>query len=286
MAESPLDDDDNELPEDFDIFDIDRFGKTDKYHKIPSELEGISPLQVLQKHSEQMPALLGNVTDADLGTADQFRDTLNQFLGERVAFYPGAGTDWQLFSTFGKSGSVHCFVHADLGIEHTEDILAILQGAEIGRIRGYDPVVHRVIPAVWWPQFEPPSGCNRESKPLESLFVILKRQDGFPDAYGPKYFGFLHVSVDAYWLYWALWGRHSTAPHAVLLQDHTQGRFGGDENPLFQMATQAGLPEFLLVAKNTKPWPGYDVVSGWSEPAGMGGHGRCLYQRKHRTPTL
>jgi len=157
---------------------------------------GKSGLKILREHSEQTPAWLGKVEKSSLETQDQFRNTLNQFLDERVAFCPGAGTDGQLFSTFGKSGSVHCFVHADLGSDHTiEDILAILQGDGIGRIRGYDPVVHQAIPADWWPQMEPPPECdwNWSSELSESLFVILKRQDGFAEGHGPEYFGFLHV---------------------------------------------------------------------------------------------
>jgi hypothetical protein len=234
-----------------------------------------------------MPDGLADGNTSSLETPDQFRRTVDQFLNERVAFYPGAGTDGQLFSLFGKSRSVHCFVHADYnagGDASTDTALADLQGDGRNRVRGYDPVVHRIVPPGWW-QFEQPPECDWGSKLNESLFVILKRQDGLPEDHGSKYLGFLHVSIDAYWLYWNLWGQRKLAPYAVLLQDHGFGGnhegccFGGKDSRLCRMAKQAGLPKFLLVGDNTAPWPDYKVVSGWSDEAGESPHRRCLYRR-------
>jgi hypothetical protein len=247
-----------------------------------------NPLEALRNHRKQMPDWLADVNTPNLEMPDQFRRTMDQFLKERVAFYPGAGTDGQLFSLFGKSSSVHCFVHADYGVP-ANAVLADLQENGYDRIMGYDPVVHRIIPPDWW-QFEQPPECDCESELNESLFVILKRQDGFTEDHGSEYLGFLHVSIDAYWLYWNLWGKRKLAPYAVLLQDHTWGgnhddcKFGfpveeTDTSPLYQMATQAGLPKFLLVGDNTGPWPSYNVVSGWSDEAGASNHRRRLYRR-------
>jgi hypothetical protein len=263
-------------------------------HEIPAEVRALGPLGVLrhlveQMHGEQIPDWLAGVNAASLEKQGQFRRTVDQFLSEQVAFYPGAGTDGQLFSLFGKSGSVHCFVHADLAVS-ADTALTYLKGDGPGRVRGYDPAVYKIVPHDWWQQFERPPNCDWKSELNESLFVILRRQDGFPEDHGPEYLGFLHVSIDAYWLYWNLWGKREAAPYALLLQDHTWGgnrdhcKFGfpveeEDTSPLYQMATQAELPVFLLVGDNTEPWPSYNVVSGWSDEAGASNHRRRLHQR-------
>jgi hypothetical protein len=296
MCENPLGNGENEPGEDMKIFEVDRFGRTAEHHpEIPDEVQGLNPLKALRnsEEKEKMPDWLAELETSSLETPDQFRKTVDQFLNKRVAFYPGAGMDRQLFSLFGRSRSVHCFVHADSnasGDVPTNSVLAALQGNGHDRIMGYDPVIHKKIPPDWWLQFERPPECDWESKLNESLFVILKRQDGFTEDHGSKYLGFLHVSIDAYWLYWNLWGKREVAPYALLLQDHGYGgnhghrKFGfpveeKDTSPLYQMATQAELPKFLLVAENTRSWPGYERISDCSDEAGASKERRCLYRR-------
>jgi hypothetical protein len=270
----------NKSRDGIDIFNIDRRGDVAEYHhEIPVEVQGQDPLEILRNHWGQMPDWLADVNTPDLENSDQFRRAMDQFLKERVAFYPGAGMDGQLFSLFGKSRRVRCFVHADLDVS-ARSVLANLQGDGPERVRGYDPVVHRIIPPEWW-ELDPPPKSNWESNLNESLFVILKRQDGLPEDHGSEYLGFLHVSIDAFWLYWNLWGKRKLKPYAVLLQDSGifNGCLGGEDSRLYHMAHRAGLPEFLLVSKNTAPWPTYNVVSDWSAPAGVNRHKRCLYRR-------
>ena len=245
--------------------------------EIPAELPDL--LAVLQPYREPEPRWLGPATEFN-------RATLDQFLDSRVAFYPGAGEDGQLFSLFGKSRSVHCFVHADFN-QPAEDILAILQGEGKDRIYGYDPVFDKIIPSNWWQPFEQPPGYGEELELGTSLFSVLKKRPEVSVDHGPEYLYFLHVSIDAYWLYWNLWGRHDTAPFAMLLHDHGFGgnrpgcHFGGAENALYQMANQAGFPDWLLVAEDTDSWPGYHVASDWALAGGAMHDGtmRRLYRR-------
>ena len=244
-------------------------------HRVSADLP--DPLLVLQNYREPEPRWLASLTRFA-------RSTLELFLRERVAFYPGSGVDGQLFSLFGKSGSVHCFVHADFENSATS-ILDILEGDGRDRLYGYDPVFAKVMNPNWWQSFEQPPGCDWESRLGTSLFVVLRKRLDFSVDHGSEYLCFLHVSVDAYWLYWNLWGKEQTAPYAMLLQDHGFGgndtgcSFGGSENALFEMASRAGLPEFLLVGKNTDPWDGYHLASRWSEGSGMHEFKRCLYRR-------
>lgn len=113
------------------------------------------------------------------------------------------------------------------------------------------------------------------------VWAVLQRRNNFGDAHGPRRLALLHVSAEAVWLYGQLWTSRRSKPHGVLLQDHGFGcnwcNFGGETSPLFDLAQQACLPEWLLVAENTDVWPGYeeqDLV----QPGGMHRHLRRLYR--------
>ena len=249
---------------------------------IPADLP--DPLVALHPYREPEPRWLGLVNRFS-------RATLKQFLRGRIAFYPNAGSDGALFPLFAKSHSVHCFVHA--GLHHSAaEILSILQEDGETRLRGYDPVFHKIIPSDWWPPFdEPPrhgdylfqlSDEDRERLRFgaagTSLFVVLRRRHEFSDDHGPEYLCFLHVLADACLLYWNFWGRHEQAPFAMLLQRDMVWR-QDDIKALYNMAKKAGFPEFLLVAAGERCWPGYQVISGLSESSGMNGRKRHLYRR-------
>ncbi len=239
-------------------------------HPLPPD-----PVDVLRQHSEQVPDWLRPGIHAD-------RRLLRRFLNsERISFYPGAGLDGQLFSVVGKSHSVHCHVHADYNVTAGE-VLGALQSTEEDRIYGYDLISHINIPAYWLTPFESPDECPWESQLNTGLLAVLRRRNGFGNEHGPKFQCLLHIPVDAYWLYWNVWAKRKRAPFTVVLQDHgfagNPGRFGG-EGQLFQMASQGGLPEFLLVAENTASWPGYELVANWAPGSGMYSTRRCLYQK-------
>jgi len=76
-----------------------------------------------------------------------------------------------------------------------------------------------------------------------------------------------------------------TPPSAIVLQDHGVGgnwsRFGGS-SPLYDRAVELdALPRFLLVAENTKSWPGYRQVSDLVPMAGQQhDHSRALFERE------
>jgi len=235
---------------------------------MPAELP--DPLAVLQAYREPEPRWLGLVNRFS-------RATLKQFLRGRIAFYPNAGSDGALFPLFAKSHSVHCFVHA--GLHHSAaEILSILQEDGETRLRGYDPVFHKIILPDWWQPFDKPPGRDEPLQLGTSLFAVLRRHYEFSDDHGPEYLCFLHVVADACWLYWNLWGRHEQVPFAMLLQPDMLWR-RDDIEALYNMANKVGFPEFLLVAAGERCWPDYQVISGLSEPSGMNGRQRRLYRR-------
>jgi len=261
--------------------DPDEIAPSDHFDDFQDEYEGgghplpPDPVDVLRQHSEQVPDWLRPGIHAD-------RDLLRLFLNsERISFYPGAGLDGQLFSVVGKSHSVHCHVHADYGVAAGE-VLGALQSTEEDRIYGYDLISHINIPSSWLTPFEQPPSCNWESRLETGQIAVLQRQGPFGSDHGPEFQCLLSVQMDAFWLYWNLWAKQGRAPFAVVLQDHgfagNPGRFGG-EGQLFQMASQGGLPEFLLVAENTASWPGYELVANWAPGSGMYSTRRCLYQK-------
>ena len=274
VSDNPLDD----ITDEFDNPD----------HPVRNDLS--DPLEILRKQRERAPQWLRPQTRCS-------RTLLKQFLSRaRMSFYPGAGEDGQLFSVLGKSGSVHCHVHADYSVPPTA-ILSALEATGDGRVYGYDVISHTKFPSSWLSPFEQPPGCDwaahdpREEPPGADwnsrrdtgLIAVLRRQDRFAEDHGPEFQCLLHVQADAYWLYWNLWAKHGRAPYAVVLQEHGFGgnhpgeSFGGTESQLFQMASQAGLPEFLLVGENTHSWPGYDVVAGRAPGTGQHNLRRCLY---------
>jgi hypothetical protein len=276
MCNNPLDDIED-VDEDADEVD------DPNVPEIPADLP--DPVSVLQPYREPAPRWLGPVTRFT-------RATFKQFLRGRVAFYPNAGgEDGQLFSLFAKSHSVHCFIHADLD-NPARKILSTLQEDGQHRLYGYDPVFDKIIPSNWWQLSEQPphhgewlfefSEEDRERLRFAaadtSLFVVLRRRDEFSDDHGPEYLCFLHVLADACLLYWNLWGRHDQAPFAMLLESDMTWR-DSDIEALLNVAKEAEFPEFLLVAEGEQCWPGYEAVSGLSEPSGMSQRERRLYRR-------
>ena len=253
-----------------DLEDADEFDNPDPHLVQPDHPD---PLELLREHRQPAPQWLEPETRCS-------RALLKQFLSSnRISFYPGAGNDGQLFSVFGKSGSLHCHVHADFNVPATA-VFSDLESAGNSRVYGYDVISHKYVSPSWLTPFEQPLECNWESRLKAGLIAVLQRQDRFDEDHGPEFQCLLHVQVDAYWLYWNLWAKHGRAPFAVVLQDHgfagNPGKFGG-EGQLFQMASQAGFPKFLLVGKKTRSWPGYAVVAGWAPGTGQHNSRRCLY---------
>jgi len=267
VSDNPLDNITDEFDNPLDNI-TDEFGRDH-----PVRPDHLDPLELLREHRQPAPQWLGPETRCSRALLQQFLDS------DRISFYPGAGEDGQLFSVFGKSGSLHCHVYADFNVPAT-DVLGDLEAAGNCRVYGYDVISHKYVPPSWLAPFEQPPGCDWESRLETGLIAVLKRQDQFDEDHGPEFQCLLHVQVDAYWLYWNLWSKQGRAPFAVVLQDHgsagNPGIFGG-EGQLFQMASQAGLPEFLLVGENTNSWSGYDVVAGWAPRTGLHKNRRCLY---------
>lgn len=64
---------------------------------------------VLEQRPEDFPDWLNQPRDALNFTRDNF----DRFLGSRVVYYPGSGTDGHAITLFGGAHNAHCFVHCD-----------------------------------------------------------------------------------------------------------------------------------------------------------------------------
>jgi len=229
----------------------------------------------------------------------QSKFNATEFLSSRVVFYPGCGTDGQPVKYFGSRHAAHCFVFADYGVGKDE----ISTELEVTGhpFAGYSSLARMDIakcdltPSGWVShidardaQHAPPAPISGVGRPY-ALLEILERQAGFGDTHGPQRLAILFLCADGVMAHDALFCQTgSTAPFAVVLQDHGWGgnwtRFG-QGGSLQQLASSTRrLPAFLLVAQNTEAWDGYSVIEG--TVAGGGGIHRFERQLWRLDPRL
>lgn len=251
------------------------------------------PYSILREDSEPEPAWLFSY---HLGTFPR-----EEFFGSRTVYYPGSGEDGHPLKLFGGTHSAHCFVFADYGQSkaYVEDQLS--DAGHPGHPKGYRPREVLTLkesdlrPNGWVPHLDfakhglvlnsfattrPPGGpfC---------LFAVLERKPAFGADHGPLRIAILALGADGIAAFDALWAQSDSGPppYAIVLQDHGFGgnwtRFGGASSPLWRLA-RVHPPSWLLVAQNTKPWPGYTCVSSL-DPGGMHAHPRALFKRQNQT---
>jgi len=227
---------------------------------------------------------------------DQFRDGDHfprlAFFGSRVVYYPGSGVDGHPVKVFGSTHSAHCFVYVDYGVSQAD--LSEELNHDKYRFRGYHTLARLqlqetdLVPTNWTPHLHPDEVAHyryHRSGPFGFL-EILERDHEFEDNHGPRRLAILFLGADGIASYDALFcqGRDSSVPFAVVLQDHGFGgnydRFGRG-SLLERIARDCRVvPRWLLVAKNTEPWGGFDQVPGVDGDFGGMNADRCfLYQR-------
>ena len=214
------------------------------------------------------------------------------FFSSRVIYYPGSAADGHPLKLFGGTHAAHCFVFVDCGLskDFFEEQLADSEHA--GHPRGYRALAVAALqesdlaPNGWKQHVSPalPTGVQQARPPggAFALFAVLERNAEFGDDHGPSRLAILVVGGDGMATYDALFCQADSglAPFAIVLQDHGSGgnwsAFGG-RSVLWRLAL-ARLPPWLLVADNTKAWPGYDSAST-ADNGGMHSHPRRLFHR-------
>lgn len=198
-------------------------------------------------------------------------ETLANFLSCKVVYYPGAGCDGRALAIFGQPHSAHCFVHIDL-TKTSQEIRGQLEPNHPDHCAGYTPVFQSTVTAdelihlLRLDMVHPFPG--QENGLQSALWTILARDQDRSEEHGPERLAFLHIQAEAVWACRNIWANPGQEPFAVVLQDSGFGgnwdRFGGADAPLFRMAQETMLPEYLLVAKHTDEWPNYEAVSEWT----------------------
>ncbi len=254
-----------------------------------------SPQSVLSAEATLVPKWL-----MDYRVGEPF--PLNKFLQSRVVYYPGAGEDRHPFYVFGETHAAHCFAFADYETSQG-DARRLLHFLDSPQKHSYVQIAHGEL--------------SREELTLKSLYTVISQQKGDPqvphdEPSGGQYavwsileggpsspksqhlriprlpqqprFALLYVGYEAIAAYHALFClKGSKPPYAILLQDHGLGggwtEFGGKGSLLLRTARQSGLPRWLLVARNTTAWPGYELVSG-PDRGGLHNTPRSLYRLK------
>lgn len=222
-----------------------------------------------------------------------------QFFSSRVVYYPGSGSDGHPVKLFGSTHSAHCFVYADYGM--AQDALESRLEDPSHGFRGYHTLARLqlserdLVPAGWTPHVhagEAPQGGHGFAVAVApfGFLEVLERDDEFDDNHGARRLAILFLGADGIATYDALFCQelHHSPPFAVLLEDHGFGgnydRFGRG-SLLERIAMECDVvPRWLLAAKNTGPWNGFERVPGVdADCGGMHATPRFLHEQRERS---
>ncbi len=234
----------------------------------------MSPEQYLKEnYREPLPGWLRKFNQRSVFNADDF-------FGSRVVYYPGSGDDGHAVKVFGSSHSAHCFVYADFAVSRATierdlsspdrkfsgyDMVAriALRPTDLTPMRGKSHII-ATEKQQWDAHFK-----NFLSMQVESFafLEVLKRHENLGEDHGAERLAILFIGADGHAAYDALFCQDGRkAAFAILLQDHSWGgnySSFGEGGILQSIATRAErLPDILLVAMNTTPWPGYRDLEG------------------------
>lgn len=244
--------------------------------------------EYLHHHREDLPVWLARFKSGDPFPREQF-------FASRVVYYPGAGTDGHPVKLFGASHCAHCFVYADYGV--TQPRLETELADPRHGFRGYHCLdrlqlcERDLVPNAWSAHIaRDEAPVSRFSSVAASPFgflEILERAPDLDDTHGARRIAVLFLGADGIAAYDALFcqGGGNSSPFAVLLEDHGFGgnydRFG--QGGMLERIARHGnrLPQWLLVAENTRAWDGFarmPEVDG--DRGGMHASLRMLYGRR------
>jgi hypothetical protein len=242
----------------------------------------------LHKDPEVMPDWLGRHCPGD-----HFNREL--FFSGRTVFYPGSATDGHPVKLFGSAWSAHCFIYTDYILDKAR-IERDLEDPTAG-IRGYHRIdrialsINDFAPHGWTqhgPRTRKALGWVDRNTFVPYGFVeVMERDHERPPSYGVDRLAVLFLGADAHATFDALYCQKdgTPPPFAVLLQDHGFGcnysAFGAG-GIISKLVTHCHVyPRYLLIARNTTPWPGFQPVPDLlPDRGGMHSHERDLYVRQ------
>jgi hypothetical protein len=224
-------------------------------------------------------------------------DSFNRehFFASRIVYYPGSGTDGQPVKLFGSTHSAHCYVYADYGI--TQAHLEAELGNPSHGFSGYHTLARvqlsekDLAPRGWRSHVDPEHMSQNDRGLINTLpfgfLEVLERDHALDDSHGAHRLAILFLGADGIAAYDALFCQENgTPPFAVVLEDHGFGgnydRFGCGGLLERIAKTCDAIPQWLVVAKNTKPWAGFSrIPEVTGDPGGMHHTPRYIYVREN-----
>lgn len=222
-------------------------------------------ISYLSNYREETPAWLENYLQGE-------QITFKDLMSSRVGYYPGSGDDGSLIKIGNKSHSVHSFLYVDYGVRRAE-----LEKRIANSFRGYHPIQQ----IEWYesdiisnntdsteiqePKFgNPDTFFVKDEKPYY-LSAIMERDKERDDSWGAQHFVATFLFADGIDTYEQLFVKEYTkVPWLFLLQDHGWGgnydRFGADGKLDIIIKKNLCYPQFVICAKNTRIWNGYEQV--------------------------
>ncbi len=216
---------------------------------------------------------------------------MEEVLASRLVYYPGSGNDGQPIRTFNQAHSAHVFMYVDYGVsrEELESVLSAPGIAGYSRLDRIELSVQDLIPNGWTPSIPVSKRADRFVRKDIQPFCfmdIYERQPEFDETHGSKRFAVIFLFADGIATYDAVFcANQRPAPFILVLQDHGFGgnwdRFGAG-GVLEEIADKHGVyPDYMLVAKNSKVWAGYEQVPETScVIGGMHSFERYLYAKQ------
>ena len=246
--------------------------------------------------------------------------SLRNFFASRTVFYPGSGMDGHPIAIFDASNSAHCYLFVDqrysapnlirqIGNLHigyhivfeNHHLSADLEQESNSPLSKDDLRQFTVAPTCDGHRdykYPPRSGMRSSADAQSAVHLLIyERSPEYGEDHGAQRFAVFCLGMEARtayeWFYGAMF--KSCPPYAILLQDNGFGGdfakdhprcrdygFGDPDGALYRAAERSGLPEFLIVADNTKCWTGYVPVAGVDTHRGgvTAGFDRKLFDRE------
>ncbi len=236
--------------------------------------------------------------------------SLRCFFKSRTVFYPGAGAHGRPLDIFNPSHSAHCYFLVDQMYSAARlDQQTGDKPTGYRTIYNHQFSIDELLRECTCPlptddlgQFAIPpragvSSFGRAYRSQDSSMLaavdstsavylrVYERVPGYDEAHGAERFAMFCLGMEARtayeWFYGTMFRDHP--PYAVWLQDdgpvldparlaaHDRG-FGDPNGRLYRAALETGLPEFLVVRRNTRHWSRYRRVRGVGPKPGFLGH--------------
>jgi hypothetical protein len=197
---------------------------------------------------------------------------------ECVLYYPGAGTDIQPLKLFAQHPQVTRVIYADYltGESRRHDVREFI--VHLGPVAEPEGLAPAEFFCNGWTDFWSDTQNHQPHTNPDHAFGL---RCFLRNPFGRRPIRFDYLATEGIGTYSVL-VKAGIRPSIVVLQEHSGNAktWFGSGCELHSMALECdALPEMLLVASNTDPWPGYERVSDDAAGCGEANHNRALYRR-------